>query len=325
MERFKSSVLLHMYSKVKNNESFTKGYIIDKFNVSERTVTRYIKDLNNYFEEEYIDNKIIYNRKKSVYEIEYKDTKILDEKDILSICKVLLESKGFSKEEMEKVINKLVCSRFLKDKDIVENIIANELFNYVPTGHGKPLIDKLWELSIAINNQDIIEIEYFKLSKHGKLESEATKRNIKPLSIMFSEYYFYLAALIEGMEYKFPTIYRVDRIGSFSNANRKFPIEYSSRFEDGKFRRLIQFMQTGNLQKIRFKFTGNSLEAVLDRLPNAKVLEENQGEYMIETEMFGTGIKMWILSQGSAVEVLEPIEFREEIKGAIESMRSNYV
>ncbi len=84
-------------------------------------------------------------------------------------------------------------------------------------------------------------------------------------------------------------------------------------------------MQTGNLQKIRFKFTGSSLEAVLDRLPNAKVLEENQGEYIIETEMFGTGIKMWILSQGSAVEVLEPMGFREEIKSTIEKMKSNYI
>lgn len=325
MERFKSSVLLHMYSKVKNNESFTKEYIIDKFNVSERTVTRYIKDLNNYLQDEYVDNKITYNRKKGVYEIEYKDTKVLNEKDILSICKVLLESKGFSKEEMEGIINKLLCNCVFQDKKIVEKIIENELFNYVPTSHGKPLIDKLWDLSIAINNQEIIEIEYFKLSKNGKLESKATKRNIKPLSIMFSEYYFYLAAFIEGMEYEFPTIYRVDRIGSFSNVNRNFPIEYSSRFEDGKFRKLIQFMQTGNLQKIRFKFTGSSLEAVLDRLPNAKVLEENQGEYIIETEMFGTGIKMWILSQGSAIEVLEPMGFREEIKSTIEKMKSNYI
>ncbi|MBU3195956.1 WYL domain-containing protein [Clostridium algidicarnis] len=325
MERFKSSVMLHMYSKVKNNESFTKEYIIDKFNVSKRTVTRYIKDLNNYFDEEHIQNKIIYNRKKGVYEIEYKDTKVLNEKDILSICKVLLESKGFSKEEMEGIINKLLYNCIFQDKKIVEKIIENELFNYVPTSHGKPLIDKLWDLSIAINNQEIIEIEYFKLSKNGKLEIKATKRNIKPLSIMFSEYYFYLSAFIEGMEYEFPTIYRVDRIGSFSNVNRKFYIEYSSRFEDGKFRKLIQFMQTGNLQKIRFKFTGKSLEAVLDRLPNAKVLEENQGGYIIETEMFGTGIKMWILSQGSSVEVLEPIEFREEIKSTIEKMKSNYI
>ena len=41
--------------------------------------------------------------------------------------------------------------------------------------------------------------------------------------------------------------------------------------------------------------------------------------------MFGTGIKMWILSQGSAVEVLEPMGFREEIKSTIEKMKSNYI
>ena len=39
------------------------------------------------------------------------------------------------------------------------------------------------------------------------------------------------------------------------------------RFEKGEFRKRIQFMQGGKLEKIKFKYKGNYLEAILDRLP----------------------------------------------------------
>ena len=38
------------------------------------------------------------------------------------------------------------------------------------------------------------------------------------------------------------------------------------RFQDGEFRKRIQFMQTGMLVKIKFYYNGPSLEAVLDRV-----------------------------------------------------------
>ena len=38
-------------------------------------------------------------------------------------------------------------------------------------------------------------------------------------------------------------------------------------------RKRIQFMYGGELQTIRFEYTGPSLESVLDRLPTAKVLQ----------------------------------------------------
>ena len=85
----------------------------------------------------------------------------------------------------------------------------------------------------------------------------------------------------------------------------KFKIPYSSRFEEGEFRKRIQFMFGGKLQKVKFKYRGSSIEAVLDRLPTAKILEETDGVYTISAEVFGKGIDMWIRSQGDVVEVIE--------------------
>ncbi|MCI7813011.1 MAG: hypothetical protein MR543_04940 [Robinsoniella sp.] len=59
-----------------------------------------------------------------------------------------------------------------------------------------------------------------------------------------------------------------------------------------------------SIQKTVFWYKGLSVEAVLDRLPTAKILKEEDGKYLISAEIFGTGIKMWLRSQGDAVEVV---------------------
>ena len=40
--------------------------------------------------------------------------------------------------------------------------------------------------------------------------------------------------------------------------------------------------------------------------------------------MFGKGIKMWLLSQGDSIEVLDPDKFRKEMIDTIEKMRMLY-
>ena len=71
-------------------------------------------------------------------------------------------------------------------------------------------------------------------------------------------------------------------------------------------RKRIQFMYGGELQTIQFEYTGPSLESVLDRLPTAKVLQVTEKGWLIEAEVFGKGINMWMRSQGSYVRLLEP-------------------
>ena len=136
------------------------------------------------------------------------------------------------------------------------------------------------------------------------------KRRIKPAAIMFSEYYFYLAGFIEDEQIRkdfevlddaFPTIYRIDRIAKLRVSQEHFHVPYKDRFEEGEFRKRIQFMYGGKLQKIKFKYSGESVEAVLDRLPTAKILDEQDGVYAISAEVFGKGVEMWIRSQGDKI------------------------
>ncbi len=60
-------------------------------------------------------------------------------------------------------------------------------------------------------------------------------------------------------------------------------------------------MYGGKLRKVRFQYSGESVEAVLDRLPTARVLGEEEGVYLVEAEVFGKGIDMWVRSQGELI------------------------
>lgn len=53
-------------------------------------------------------------------------------------------------------------------------------------------INRMWDIGVAIKEHQYIEIKY-----QGIQGSTIKTRKLKPLAIMFSEYYFYLAAFID--------------------------------------------------------------------------------------------------------------------------------
>lgn len=95
-----------------------------------------------------------------------------------------------------------------------------------------------------------------------------------------------------------PTIYRIDRIRRYKITDEHFQVRYAGRFEEGEFRKRVQFMFGGKLQTIRFRYTGPSIEAVLDRLPTAEAKENPAGGWDVTAEVFGKGVEMWLKSQG---------------------------
>ena len=57
-------------------------------------------------------------------------------------------------------------------------------------------------------------------------------------------------------------------------------------------------------RKVTAGYKGYSVEAVLDRLPTAEAVKQEDGTYIVTAEVFGDGIDMWLRSQGDGVEVL---------------------
>lgn len=160
---------------------------------------------------------------------------------------------------------------------------------------------------------------------YGRLtNSEEKKRVVHPVGILFSDFYFYLAAFIPEKETKNPTIYRIDRLKDYQVLDETFKIPYSGRFEEGEFRKRIQFMYGGDLQTITFRYFGESPEAIFDRFPTAELKEHNSDGYIFRAEVFGRGIKPWLLSQADKIELLKPLELRNEMIDLLNNMRNIY-
>lgn len=314
--------MINIYEALEKGELVNKKTLSDKFKVDERTIQRDIDDLRGYLTDFYqddVDLYIEYDRTKKGYSLKRKDANYLTDEEILAVSKVLLESRAFTEQEMNLLLDKLVLQSSAITRNSIKEVIANERFHFVPLNNSKPLLKKIWELSSAVRKKRKIELEYSKL-----YEEKGIKRKINPVGIIFSEFYFYLIAYVDGLNYEFPAIYRIDRIEKYEILDEDFVIEEKDRFEEGEYRKLIQFMYAGELLKIKFKFYGKSIEAVMDRLPNAEVVGKEEDCTIIEAKVFGKGIKRWILSQSEYIEVLEPIEFREEIKEAISKMSEIY-
>ena len=302
----KSARLLEIYSRLSEGAVLKKSELAQDFHVTQRSIQRDIEDLRCFFAERHLEQDVIYDTKLRGYRLMQATPKGLSNSEILAVCKILLESRSMRKDEMLPILDKLICCAVPESSQkAVKALIANEELHYVEPHHNRPILDGLWEIGQAIKNQQIIEIEYERMK-----EARLVRRRVQPVGIMFSEYYFYLTAFLEDKtdfenpDDLFPTIYRIDRIHSFKVLDEHFRIPYTSRFEEGEFRKRIQFMYGGKLERVKFRYSGPSIEAVLDRLPTARILSQDENGWTVEAEAFGKGIEMWLRSQGEYIEAV---------------------
>ncbi len=328
----KNARTLDMYERLCKGKSINKHEEAKRFGVDERSIQRDIDDIRAFIKNRSENagdlREVIYDRSKEGFVMTGLDEALLNNDEIFAVSKILLDSRAFTKREICLILDKLV-SECVPQKNIklVSDLISNEKYHYVELKHQSKVKDKLWRLGNDVKECNLIEITYNKQVS----STEKVTRIVQPVGLIFYEYYFYLNAFIvekDGKDYSqlydYPAIFRLDRVVSIKELGEKFRIPYSDRFEEGEFRKRVQFMFPGRLLKIKLKFFGNSAEPVIDRLPTAKIVSEKKGEYLIEAEVYGNGILMWILSQGNRIEVLEPLCLRNEMKKTLEEMLSRY-
>lgn len=267
--------ILNIYNRLSEGEVINKAKEANRFEVNAKSIQRDLEDIRAYIaDDQKMDKELIYDRLKKGYVLVQKNNIRLTNSEILAVCKILLESRSLVKEEMYPIIDKLLLSSIPYDNyKKVADLIRNEKFHYLEPHHGKKFVDTMWDIGSAVNEHRLMRIRYQKLKEPDKV-----KRLIQPVGIMFSEYYFYLCAYICKSEINpdvpkrpFPTTYRLDRIAEYEILQEHFRVPYAERFQEGEFRKRIQFMFGGELRTIKFLYKGLSLEAVLDRLPTAEV------------------------------------------------------
>lgn len=301
--------IINLYNRLAEGEVLNKADEAARFEVNERSIQRDLEDIRAYFANDLESNReLIYDRTQKGYVLVQNQKKSLTNSEILTVCKILLESRSLTKEEMYPIIDKLLqCCVPYGNYKKVSDLIGNEKFHYLEPHHGKKFVDTMWDIGSAVNEHRLMRIRYQKLKEPDKV-----MRMIQPVGIMFSEYYFYLCAYMSASEETpdvpkrpFPTIYRIDRIAEYEILDEHFHVPYAERFEEGEFRKRIQFMFGGELRKIQFRYKGLSIEAVLDRFPTAEVVSHDEKGWLIKAEVYGDGVDIWLRGQGDIIEVVD--------------------
>ena len=329
----KNSRTLDMYVRLCEGKCINKFEEATRFGVDERSIQRDIDDIRAFLDERAMGNSrehrnIVYDRLKKGFVMKGMEHSLMTNGEILAVSKILLESRAFTREEINSILDKLISGCIPPENvKLVSDLIANEKYHYVELRNKMPIKEKLWELGNYIRQCELIEMTYEKQLP----EKQTVKRIIEPAALLFSEYYFYLNGyIVEKREEKYqrlydhPAIFRVDRIQKCRKIGERFHVAYIDRFQEGEFRKRVQFMFAGELVKLQFRYSGAGLDAILDRIPTAEIVESSDAGYIIEAEVFGRGILMWLLSQGSTVEIIKPASLREEMKQMIQNMLKNY-
>lgn len=191
------SRVLSIYTKLLDGEVVNKAIEARKHGVNERTIQRDIDDILNFFDEDVeragFLNSIVYDRIEKGYRIEQINRMKLSNNEILALCKIVLDSRAFTKREMTDMLDRLVsCCSPKAEAKMVRELISNEEFHYIELRHKSEYLGKMWEIGIAIRNCCYIEMDYYRTR-----DKSVFNRKVKPVAIMFSEYYFYLTAFID--------------------------------------------------------------------------------------------------------------------------------
>ena len=138
----KTDRVLAIYSRLVGGAVLNKADLAQQFHVTQRSIQRDIESLRCFFAEQELPQ-----------------------------------------DEMMPLLDRLIdCCVPEQNKAIVQSLVANERFHYVPPHHGKRLLNGLWEIGQAVRNHQVMEIQYERMK-----EPKLVTRRVEPVGIMFIE------------------------------------------------------------------------------------------------------------------------------------------
>ena len=320
MESRKQERILEIFFRSLRGEGVSVQKLADEYGVSTKSITRDMNDLKAFLADhrDLVGNtELQYSHQDKCYYLYMEE--FLTNKEMFALIEVIIGVRAFSKKELLILTDKLRRFTTVEERSKFNELIRKELYHYSEVKHDCDSVQEtLWKLADCITEKREITIEYYRSDRARRVH------RLRPASLMFADHYFYLIAFKTEEETEKPFYFRVDRIKHITEHRRQFLPDGIHEFDEGLLRERSLFMWPGKLRTIRFEYMGPSVQAVLDKLPTAKIIEKKRGGYVLEADVYGDGIKMWLLSQGTWVKVTEPEEFVTEFKGEIERMREYY-
>lgn len=316
----KKNRMLEIFFRAMKGENISIKTLANEYGVSTKSISRDIAEIRTFLSDarNIVGNtELKYLPLAKTYRLEFDN--FLLSKELFALIEMIIGCRAFAMDETLEIIRKLKNFTTYHDRKMLERLISKEMYHYKEVKSDcDGVIDNLWQIAQHIYERREITIDYYRADR------VLIERRIRPIAIVFSEYYFYLIAYHSNNDSWKPIYYRVDRIVRMTEHRERFELPKEHVFDEGELKSKIQFMQPGEYRKVRFSYSGNSVQAILDRIPTAKIVESSNGVKIIEAETYGKGINMFLLSQGAMVRALAPESFVEEMKCEIEKMLEGY-
>lgn len=321
MENTKQYRVLEIFFRGLRGEDLSVQGLAHEYNVSTKSITRSLNELKDFIADhrELVGNtELRYSYSSKCYRL-FMD-EFLTNKELFSLVEVIIGARAFSKMELLTLVDKLKKFTTPEDRPKMNELIRKELYHYPEVNHDcESVQETLWKVADCITKRNEISIEYYRTDRKWVIH------RLRPSSVMFADYYFYLIEFRTDGETDKPYYFRVDRIKKITVHRKKFDASDTPDFDEGLLRKRSLLMWPGKLRTIRFEFSGPSVQAALDKLPTAKIIERlGDGKYLIEAEVYGEGINMWLLSQGKWVKVISPAEYVDEMRKEVEAIAEYY-
>ncbi|WP_262314939.1 helix-turn-helix transcriptional regulator [Lacticaseibacillus parakribbianus] len=306
-------ILLHLVRHVPLN----KQQLSKHFAVTERSIQRDISQLNALFDHEEVAFEVQYNQRTHAFELQSGASE-LNSAQLVVLIKILLASRALNAEEAKALIANLLQTALPSERRVINRVIQNEVFNYLPLHHNQPLTGLIWQFSLIITRGQTVLLSY--RSRNGKESSVL----VAPKAIFFSDHYFYLIAVDQerGLE----RFYRFDRIQDYRLRSEDGQANgYTSRYPEGELRRYLPIMAGGPRVTVTFDFWGRP-DAALDWLPTASIITQDAPHHKvtIQATVYTEAFKMWLLSQGNMAKLLTPPSLVAELTRTVGEMNDLY-
>lgn len=130
------SRILRIYAKLSDGYVVNKAEEAARYGVNERSIQRDIDHIRNFLDEDSertgVVNSIVYDRNAEGYRLETLYKIWLQNSEVLALCKILLDSRAFTKAEMVEMLDKLItCCVPKTEQKLVKDLISNEEFHFM--------------------------------------------------------------------------------------------------------------------------------------------------------------------------------------------------
>ena len=236
---------LEIFFRAMRGENISVKNLANKYGFSEKTISRDINEIKNFLSEcrDIVGNtELKYSSNTKSYYFEFDS--LLQGKELISFIKILIGCRAFNKKDIKEIVTKLKKITSEDDQNMLDTLITEELYHYQEVGHEcDSIIENVWTLTRCICEKTEITITYYTPS-YKRVNSR-----LMPLTITFSEHYFYLIAYSCNVDEWKPLYYRVDQITHIVEHRKHFEIPVGYELSAETYHNKINVMAAEEQEK----------------------------------------------------------------------------